>query len=171
MNQSTLELAHSYRVHLRIPAGCHPHSQTHLSKRHSRSRWNYKLIIGQLRDRLARAAAVERRRVRRKVKSRERIALRAHLRIFRWDIKWIFIIIYDMEFIWVLCEFFQVLRLPLNPVTGEVSNGLTLCFAAKEKKQKSEFKFVSFSKRSVLDFCSIFNCSKKLWFNFQNVSF
>ncbi|CAH1729134.1 unnamed protein product [Chironomus riparius] len=31
----------------------------------------------------------------------------------------------------------QVWRLPLNPVTGgEVSNGLTLCFAAKEKKQK-----------------------------------
>lgn len=33
----------------------------------------------------------------------------------------------------------KVLRLPLNPVTGgEPSNGLTLCFAAKEKKQKSK---------------------------------
>jgi hypothetical protein len=34
----------------------------------------------------------------------------------------------------------QVWRLPLNPISGtESSYGLTLCFAAKEKKQKSEF--------------------------------
>lgn len=35
-------------------------------------------------------------------------------------------------------EPFQVWRLPLYPQTGELSNGMTLCFAAKEKKQKSE---------------------------------
>lgn len=33
---------------------------------------------------------------------------------------------------------FQVSRLPLYPQTGELSNGMTLCFAAKEKKQKSK---------------------------------
>jgi phosphofurin acidic cluster sorting protein 2 len=33
---------------------------------------------------------------------------------------------------------FQVWRLPLYPQTGELSNGMTLCFAAKEKKQKSK---------------------------------
>lgn len=30
----------------------------------------------------------------------------------------------------------QVWRLPMYPQTGELSNGMTLCFAAKEKKQK-----------------------------------
>jgi hypothetical protein len=33
---------------------------------------------------------------------------------------------------------FQVWRLPLYSQTGELYNGMTLCFAAKEKKQKSK---------------------------------
>jgi hypothetical protein len=42
------------------------------------------------------------------------------------------------------------MRLPLNPVSGEPSSGLTLCFAAKEKKQKS--KLLS---HVILDFFSL----------------
>lgn len=41
-----------------------------------------------------------------------------------------------MTAIWL--DSFQVWRLPLYPQTGELSNGMTLCFAAKEKKQKSK---------------------------------
>lgn len=46
-------------------------------------------------------------------------------------------------------EPFQVWRLPLYPQTGELSNGMTLCFAAKEKKQKSESRGTMTSSRDV----------------------
>lgn len=35
----------------------------------------------------------------------------------------------------------QVYRLPLFPQSGDISNGLTVNFATKEKKQKSELNF------------------------------
>lgn len=36
-----------------------------------------------------------------------------------------------------LNDFFQVCRLPLNPQSGEISQGLVVTYATKEKKQKS----------------------------------
>lgn len=45
---------------------------------------------------------------------------------------------------------FQVWRLPLYPQTGEMSNGMTLCFAAKEKKQKSECRCDSSKLRDII---------------------
>lgn len=40
----------------------------------------------------------------------------------------------------IACSFVvKVWRLPLYSQTGELFNGMTLCFAAKEKKQKSKF--------------------------------
>lgn len=54
------------------------------------------------------------------------------------------------------------MRLAMNPVTGEASNGLTLCFAAKEKKQKSELNLMFHFHMSVLVLYQMFH--------FQNVS-
>lgn len=112
------------RAHRQTLAALHRRNLRHPHR--SPNRWSFKSTTGQS-DQLA----MVKRRIRRKVSTRERIAWRARFERFRYR--------QSLQTTFSANKsIFQVSRLPLYPQSGELSSGMTLCFAAKEKKQKSK---------------------------------
>lgn len=93
------------------------------------SHWNCKLIIGQLLNRVIKCKI--------KAQNNVKTVLKAHSRIYRYK-NIIFFSFFTINF----CFTIQVYRLPLYPQAGDVTHGLIVNYATKEKKQKSKKLYI-----------------------------